>query len=216
MPPPLQPRPNRPQPPPTDRLSAAPQLYRTALHEAASTAHVECVQLLLAAGADVNSRAEFSATPLHGVVFFPHGVFYPRGVGGRDARRVLELLIAAGAEVNARMTGRRHGRTALTDAVHAGHGWAVRLLLRHGADTSARDVRPGPPLQTLAISPSRSFVPLETRRMRRSPHLVGLSASREATPRCITPPREDPSNASMPCWKPERPATHSTTCARLP
>jgi uncharacterized protein len=96
----------------------------TALHLAAFFAHPECVQALLAAGADVNARSRngMSVRPLQSAVT-------SRSLG------CVELLIAAGSDPNARQGG---GFTPLHSAVHNGDRAIEAALLGAGADASLR------------------------------------------------------------------------------
>jgi uncharacterized protein len=89
----------------------------------------EVFQVLLAAGADVESPARnaMQVRPLHSAV----------AQSDRETALFLaERLLAAGAMANAVQQG---GATPLHEAAFRGHAALVRLLLKHGADPGARD-----------------------------------------------------------------------------
>jgi ankyrin repeat protein len=106
-----------------------------ALHFAAGGARLELVQLLLAAGADVNRRDPATGrTPLHAAVAADHA---------GDAPEIVRVLLAAGADVNAtthdgasaldmsHVAAARHRRG---DAGRAtGNDALAELLVAHGA-----------------------------------------------------------------------------------
>jgi ankyrin repeat protein len=88
----------------------------TPLHYAASSGSVESVRVLLAAGADVNARNDFDATPLLWSAIEPEKV---------------RLLVAKAADVNAKS---KMGRTAVwIAAANDGSSATVKFLLDHGA-----------------------------------------------------------------------------------
>lgn len=93
----------------------------TPLHYAASVGSADAVRLLIATGADVNSRNKIDATPLI--------------LGAWDFERT-KALVEAGADVNA---SSKSGRTALIVAATPSSGSdTVRYLLDKGADVKAR------------------------------------------------------------------------------
>jgi ankyrin repeat protein len=95
----------------------------TALMYAAAYAGADCVELLLAQGADPNAKSRSDVTALM------------LAVGHADKVR---LLLAKGVEVNARS---KEGHTALTiAAARVGSAEVVRLLLDQGADLKAGNV----------------------------------------------------------------------------
>ena len=96
----------------------------TALHTAASQAgQKSTVEMLIAAGANVNARAEKGATPL-----------YWASYEGRT--EVAELLIAKGADVNSRQYNEEY--TPLHIACRNGHVDTAELLIKNGARVDAR------------------------------------------------------------------------------
>ena len=96
----------------------------TALLAAATNACGECVELLLAAGADPDlSEPDSGWTPLMTAAFF----------GWADIAR---QLLDAGAEVNAT---NRYGETALLQATFRGQDAVVEVLLARGADVTPRN-----------------------------------------------------------------------------
>ena len=88
------------------------------LHAAARGGHPEAINLLLAAGADMNAQAEVEYTPLHAAA-----------TGGHT--EAIKALLAAGASVDAR-EGRRKA-TPLHVAAAGGHAEAIKALVMAGA-----------------------------------------------------------------------------------
>jgi len=107
-------------------LGALTVTVRPVLHWAAENGLTEIARQLLDQGADVNSRDNFSNTPLHLAV--------------RSAEMV-ELLLSRGAMPGARNA---FGHTPLHLAV--GHRRVVELLLAAGADARARNLFDQTPL----------------------------------------------------------------------
>jgi len=109
----------------------------TPLHWAAFKNETECVALLLKYNADANARAHPSGwTPLHDAAY-------------SNSEATIELLINAGAVVDARANS---GATPLCFAAQEDAAEAACLLLRHGADLSARCAG-GPIAQDGAVQP---------------------------------------------------------------
>ena len=77
----------------------------TALHRAAQDNHEDVVEVLLANGAEVNSKGACESTPLHRAVI-------------NFNKALVEVLLANGAEVNAKD---QDGETALHVAAQKGH-----------------------------------------------------------------------------------------------
>lgn len=99
-----------------DRRGTTPLMY------AAAVGSQDAIKLLVEAGADVNAKNAFDATPL----------MWAAG----DIAKV-RLLLAKGAGVNARS---KVGRTPLLiAALHDGASEIVRLMIDKGADVKARD-----------------------------------------------------------------------------
>jgi ankyrin repeat protein len=92
---------------------------------AAFFGHGEAIDVLLAAGAEVNSqsRNQQEVSALHAALAGP-------------APELSRVLIAAGADVNA---AQRSGTRPLHEAAHIGSLELVELLLVHGADPLAAD-----------------------------------------------------------------------------
>ena len=88
----------------------------TALHYARTVA---CVDILLAAGADLQARNKFGHTPLHAVC---------RGAGDLA---LLERLLEAGADIDATDLD---GETALSNATYGKHDDCALFLIRQGAN----------------------------------------------------------------------------------
>ncbi len=111
---------------------------RTPLHvavlaysEEEREAWLECIRLLLVAGAEVNARDREGVTPLHWLVISqarePHEV---------APLMAMQMLLAAGADVNA---PDKDGWTPLISAAKYGAAHLVPALLLAGADVSAQD-----------------------------------------------------------------------------
>ena len=82
--------------------------------------HIEVVELLLAAGADVNQAGDYGDTPLH-------------CASGKGHTEIVKLLLAAGADVN---QANNSGWTPLQDSCQSGHSEVVSMLLAAGADVN--------------------------------------------------------------------------------
>lgn len=115
----------------------------TALHVASTTGRTEMVRLLLDAGANVNvTSAPETRTPLHLAC-------------GNDNVEVARLLLnCATCNVDARD---RDGNTPLHLTTATGNSRLVGLLVRHGADTDARNQRNLTPLQLLELETPNDF-----------------------------------------------------------
>jgi cytohesin len=93
------------------------------IHDAAFDGNIEVVKQHLAAGTDVNAKAEGRATPLMDAARKGH-------------KEIVELLIAKGADVNAKAGDA--GSTPLHWAVQQSHNEIVQLLIAKGADVNAK------------------------------------------------------------------------------
>ena len=99
---------------------------RTALMYASANESTEIVELLLAAGADVNAVDRWDMTAL---MYAVHNHF---DLPGNNRVRMARILIDYGANVNAFSIRRR--RTPLIIASEKDQLWAIDLLLDRGAD----------------------------------------------------------------------------------
>jgi len=96
----------------------------TPLHRAINRERYrEVVEVLLQAGADINTRCKKGPTPLQTAAAKNHVL-------------VSEFLISNGADVN--MTGPRNMR-AVHNAIYNGHAEVLEVLLRNGADATLKD-----------------------------------------------------------------------------
>ena len=136
-----------------------PDTDATPLVIASFRGNIAVVEMLLAAGADVNSADRSGFTPLIGAAQFGHATLIPILVeAGADLEAlsitenqkaalhfaaknghaaVVEALLNAGADVNV-LVKSTHS-TALMNAAYQGHMDVVKILLEHGADTTVLD-----------------------------------------------------------------------------
>ncbi len=98
----------------------------TPMHYAVQGGSVQCLLLLMFAGATVDAEDHDSCTPLH------HAVYRAAPLP------VLEVLLQGGADPNMRCT-KCHGRTALQAACAAGSEEQVGLLVAYGGSVRFRD-----------------------------------------------------------------------------
>ena len=99
-------------------ITKAPDI---SIQKAATIGHIDAVKQHLAAGADVNAKADGRMSPLHKAAWGGH-------------KEIAELLIAKGADVNAKD---EDGETPL-DAI-VGNPWRVKiadLLIKQGGKMS--------------------------------------------------------------------------------
>ena len=96
---------------------------KTALHLAASAGRVECMKLLLAAGADIEALDYTKATPLICASL-------------ADRMGAVNELVAKGANVNAKQAA---GRTAAMMAAYSGKTGIVTFLIASGTDITVVD-----------------------------------------------------------------------------
>ena len=110
---------------------------RMLLHVAAGGHDTTVLDLLLAAGADVNARDQYGETPLHEAARYSGWREIGRGAVADLGTAVVEALLAAGADVHARSNG---GWTPLHAAADSTLNPAVvEVLLSAGADPDARN-----------------------------------------------------------------------------
>lgn len=141
-------------------VNACEEDGRRAMHYAAASGHVGCIEALISRGAECDARTRNGRTPSHEAakhghdacltkIFRAHAEFGGRkaDANARDAsgstplheatqRRAIEVLLREGADGNVR---RGDGSTALHLACDRGDGWATEALLGCGADCDARD-----------------------------------------------------------------------------
>lgn len=106
-----------------DPKTDAPRRDTTALMLAADGGHLDIVNALIKAGADINAKDQYGWTALI-------------WAGGASNPEIIEALLRAGADVNARSFG---GETALMRAAERGSEENLRVLLKNGADVNAKD-----------------------------------------------------------------------------
>lgn len=87
-------------------------LTNMALHAAAAGGHIDCCEILLERGADVNARQHSGFTPLH-------------TAGFRDDRKMAELFLRHGADASAKND---EGQTPVDSARSQGHTQIAALL----------------------------------------------------------------------------------------
>jgi uncharacterized protein len=110
-------------------------LERTPLHEEVRQGRLQAVDLLLAAGADVNAKDKYGKTPLHETARLGHA-------------GILEALLQNGAKVSA---ADEEWSTPLHEAATKGHADVARLLIARGAKVDVRRRDDRTPLN-LAVS----------------------------------------------------------------
>lgn len=113
------------------------------LHLAAMRGDADSVQQLVDAGADVNVKNRLRETPI--VIAAAGGYVY-----------CMRVLIRASCNVNEQTDGKW---TALHEAARTSHCDAIRLLLKHGARASVKDVWGRSPLHHLASGAQNEMTP---------------------------------------------------------
>lgn len=101
-------------------VDAPDERGRTALMHACRSGHADGVELLLAAGADINATNQQGTTPL---------MYAKTAAMGSGNLAIMRLLLARGADINARD---RAGRTALGYAI-ANAAAVIEFLESEGA-----------------------------------------------------------------------------------
>jgi ankyrin repeat protein len=105
---------------------------------AAGQGHFGLVQLLLAAGADVNAHASAGqTTALQAAAGAPVGILPWRSATDIERLEIAQLLLGAGADVNAYPNSAKFGQTALQAAVRYEKITLVQVFLSYGADVNA-------------------------------------------------------------------------------
>ncbi|KAJ7434230.1 ankyrin repeat domain-containing protein [Mycena latifolia] len=155
----------------------APEDMDAALCAASSTGHIHLVQLLIDAGAKINSQDDYYGHPLAAASWNGHDsvvqLLIENGVdlNGQGTRfgnalqtasihgheSVAQLLIMKGADVNAQ--GGIYGN-ALQAALEHGHESVVQLLIEKGADVNAQGGHFGNALQAASMDGHKSVVQL--------------------------------------------------------
>ena len=113
----------------------------TALIRAAGYAHYKCVELLIKAGADVNTRTKEGLTALMSAVWNDHSQCQEKmtNVGlvydceGHSHEKCVDMLIKEGADVNSR---HQNGSSAVLASVENNYYECVRFLIKTGADVN--------------------------------------------------------------------------------
>lgn len=95
----------------------------TLLHQAIAKKNLECVDLLITLGANINTQNRFGWTPLHAATFYNH-------------TEITDILIAAGADLN---TSDHVGETALHCATLADSQDVALKLIAAGANLNCQD-----------------------------------------------------------------------------
>ena len=109
----------------------------TALHLAAAGYRIELVRLLLAAGADPNSRRNHRQSgPLH---YAADGCMTGPAWNAKKQVQTIECLLDAGADIDAQD---KNGATPLHRAVRTRCAAAVKCLLERGSDATLKN-KPG-------------------------------------------------------------------------
>ncbi|XP_030625731.1 serine/threonine-protein phosphatase 6 regulatory ankyrin repeat subunit C [Chanos chanos] len=140
---------------------------RTPLHAAAWLGDVHIMDMLIAAGANVNAKDKAWLTPLHratasrneravrlllqmGADVMVRDKLWQTALhiaAANQATRCAEVLLAQNSSLN---TADRTGRTALHHAAQCGHQEMVKLLLNRGATLSASDKKERQPIHWAA------------------------------------------------------------------
>ncbi|EKX55509.1 hypothetical protein GUITHDRAFT_99284 [Guillardia theta CCMP2712] len=124
--------------------------FRTSLHLAVISNDISCVELLVKAGAEIESRADYGRTPLHFACWPWKSEDIGRDVPFGSFELKFEMskcLVRLGANVNARDND---GVSILHTAAGAGFVKLCGLLLESGARLEAVDVDGNTPLMAAA------------------------------------------------------------------
>lgn len=127
------------------RIDAKTNGKESALFLAASRGHLDLVETLAAAGADIEAQNSLGMRPL--MVAASTAVYWKKDT---TATAVVEWLCSRGAELNA---ADRNGWTALHHAADSGHEQSARVLLAHGAALASRSAAGKRPLDLAVEKP---------------------------------------------------------------
>ena len=111
----------------------------TPLHIAASFGSVECVNILIEKGANINAKDNAGCSPLHSVLFDQT----------ENTLECIKILIKNGADVNAR---EQYNCTSLHLAAEGYDPECLDILINNGADINARDIYGRTPLMRASSS----------------------------------------------------------------
>jgi hypothetical protein len=106
-------------------VNGSDSVGNSTLSHAVQERHLEVVEELLRAGADVNTANRYGGTPLMTAVAFD-----------AESTAIMERLLDAGADIDLQNDG---GETALMYAAKYGRKEALRILLARGANPAIRD-----------------------------------------------------------------------------
>ena len=129
---------------------------RTPFSAATWKGQTEIVKLLIAEGADVNTKDERRETPLHWAVEYGH-------------TEIAELLMAKDADVNAKDM---HSKTPLHWAARKGSTQFIELLIAKGANVNAKDSIEQKFFQ--ATLPSKERTPLDLATLHKQQQVADL------------------------------------------
>ncbi len=117
---------------------------RSCLLWSISSGHEEIVELLVAKGADLNTKDNSGKTPLH-------------EAASSGNQEIVELFVVKGADIQARDSD---NRTPLHEAAYNGNQEIVKLFVVKGTDIQARDNSNRTPLHQAAIEGNKEIVEL--------------------------------------------------------
>ncbi|KAL7801825.1 hypothetical protein V8C43DRAFT_324724 [Trichoderma afarasin] len=112
------------------------------LYHASANGYKQIVQMMLDAGADVDTQGESFGTPLQVAAYHGHG-------------EIVQMLLDNGASMSLHAS---RTNTALCEASGRGHGEIVKMLLDSGADVNMRGKVGGTPLRVASENGHREIV----------------------------------------------------------